>query len=88
VTVNSVLRGQTRSDGVETFLRALAAQVGVSEDHVVAKFVKQHRPTSLLQRLASVEEVANMVVYACSKEASATNGAAPRVEGRIIRTIA
>ncbi|HEV7634352.1 MAG TPA: oxidoreductase, partial [Bradyrhizobium sp.] len=48
----------------------------------------QHRPTSLLQRFATVEEIANMVIYVSSKEASATNGASLRVEGGIIQTIA
>jgi NAD(P)-dependent dehydrogenase (short-subunit alcohol dehydrogenase family) len=52
-----------------------------------ANFVKQHRPDSLLQRFASVYEVANMVVYIASKEASATNGAALKVEGGIVNTI-
>lgn len=88
VTVNSVLPGPTRSAGVETFLGAMARETGQSPDDVAKSFVKEHRPTSLLQRFASVEEVANMVVYACSKEASATNGAALRVEGGIVRTIA
>lgn len=88
VTVNAVLPGPTRSDGVEDFLKALAAEAGTSVDEFAANFVKQLRPTSLLQRFTSVEEVANMVVYACSKEASATNGAALRVEGGIVRTIA
>ncbi len=88
VTVNAVLPGPTRSEGVEDFLGAMAAQEGVSVDEMAASFVKQHRPTSLLQRFATVEEVANMVVYACSKESSATNGAALRVEGGVVRTIA
>ena len=88
VTVNSVLPGPTRSDGVEDFLGAMAKGAGVSVDEMAANFVKQHRPSSLLQRFASVEEVANMVVYAASTEASATNGAALRVEGGIVRTIA
>jgi NAD(P)-dependent dehydrogenase (short-subunit alcohol dehydrogenase family) len=87
VTVNAVLPGPTRSDGVETFLQAMAQKDGVSTDEMAAGFVKQHRPTSLLQRFASVEEVANMVIYACSMQASATNGAALRVEGGIVRTI-
>ncbi|MDX2306746.1 MAG: SDR family oxidoreductase [Hyphomicrobium sp.] len=87
VTVNSVLPGPTRSDGVEGFLEAMAKNAGVSVDDMAADFVKLHRPTSLIQRFASVEEVANMVVYASSKEASATNGAALRVEGGIVRTI-
>jgi NAD(P)-dependent dehydrogenase (short-subunit alcohol dehydrogenase family) len=66
----------------------LARQNGQSVDEAAAQFVRQHRPTSLLQRFASVEEIANMVVYISSKEASATNGAALRAEGGIIQTIA
>ena len=69
-------------------LGSMADQLGISAEEVGSSFVKEHRPTSLLQRFASVEEVANMVVYVCSKEASATNGAALRVEGGIIHTIA
>jgi NAD(P)-dependent dehydrogenase (short-subunit alcohol dehydrogenase family) len=88
VTVNSVLPGPTMSEGVETFVKDLASQNGQSVDEAAANFVKQHRPTSLLQRFARVEEIANMVVYVASKEASATNGAALRAEGGIINTIA
>ena len=88
VTVNSVLPGPTRSDGVEDFLGAMAKQGGVSVDDMAANFVRQHRPTSLIERFATTEEVANMVVYACSPQASATNGAALRVEGGIVRSIA
>lgn len=88
VTVNSVLPGPTRSDGVEDFLGAMASQAGSSADEMAAGFVKEHRSSSLLQRFATVEEVANMVVYVSSKEASATNGAALRVEGGILRAIA
>jgi NAD(P)-dependent dehydrogenase (short-subunit alcohol dehydrogenase family) len=88
VTVNSVLPGPTMSEGVETFVKDLAKQHGQSVEEAASQFVKQFRPTSLLQRLASVEEVANMVVYVASKEASATNGAALRVEGGIVQTIA
>jgi NAD(P)-dependent dehydrogenase (short-subunit alcohol dehydrogenase family) len=87
VTVNSVLPGPTRSDGVEGFLEALAKQAGVSTDDMAKNFVQTHRPSSLIQRFASVEEVANMVVYVCSKEASATNGAALRVDGGVVRSI-
>ncbi len=88
VTVNSVLPGPTLSDGVEEFLVAMAKDADIPVANMSATFVKLHRPTSLIQRFASVEEVANMVVYAASKEASATNGAALRVEGGIVRTIA
>ena len=87
VTVNSVLPGPTMSDGVETMLKALAKERGQTVEEAAANFVKQHRPDSLLQRFASVDEVANMVVYAASKEASATNGAALKVEGGIVNTI-
>ncbi len=88
VTVNSVLPGPTMSEGVAAFVKDLAKQNGQSVDEAAANFVKQHRPSSLLQRFASVEEIANMVVYVASKEASATNGAALRAEGGIVNTIA
>jgi NAD(P)-dependent dehydrogenase (short-subunit alcohol dehydrogenase family) len=88
VTVNSVLPGPTMSEGVETFVKDLAKQNGQSEEEAASQFVKQFRPTSLLQRFASVEEIANMVVYVSSREASATNGAALRAEGGIVQTIA
>ena len=88
VTVNSVLPGPTLSEGVEAFVKDLARQNGQSMEEAAANFVKQHRPTSLLQRFASVEEIANMVLYVASKEASATNGAALRAEGGIVNTIA
>jgi NAD(P)-dependent dehydrogenase (short-subunit alcohol dehydrogenase family) len=88
VTVNSVLPGPTRSDGVEDFLQAMARKNSMSADAMAKEFVMKERPTSLLQRFASVDEVANMVVYVCSPQASATNGAALRVEGGIVRTIA
>ncbi|KWV60778.1 oxidoreductase [Bradyrhizobium macuxiense] len=88
VTVNSVLPGPTMSEGVKTFVEDLARQNGQSVEEAAANFVKQHRPTSLLQRFASTEEIANLVVYVCSKQASATNGAALRAEGGIVNTIA
>jgi NAD(P)-dependent dehydrogenase (short-subunit alcohol dehydrogenase family) len=88
VTVNSVLPGPTLSEGVETFVRDLAKQNGQSEEEAASRFVRQHRPTSLIERFAGVEEIANMVVYVSSKQASVTNGAALRAEGGIIQTIA
>ena len=88
VTVNSVLPGPTMSEGVETFVKDLAKQSGQSVEEAASLFVKQFRPTSLLQRFASVEEIANMVLYVASKESSATNGAALRAEGGIIQAIA
>lgn len=87
VTVNSVLPGPTMSEGVETFVKDLAKQNGQSVEEAASQFVKQHRGTSLIQRFASVDEVANMVVYVSSREASVTNGAALRAEGGIIQAI-
>jgi NAD(P)-dependent dehydrogenase (short-subunit alcohol dehydrogenase family) len=88
VTVNAVLPGPTMSEGVEGFVKDLARQNGQSEAEAASQFVRQHRPSSLLQRFASTDEIANMVVYVSSKEASATNGAALRAEGGIVETIA
>ena len=88
VTVNSVLPGPTMSEGVEAFVKDLARQNGQSVEEAASQFVKQFRPTSLLQRFATVEEIANMVVYVASRESSATNGAALRAEGGIVQTIA
>jgi NAD(P)-dependent dehydrogenase (short-subunit alcohol dehydrogenase family) len=87
VTVNSVLPGPTRSDGVEGFLQAMAKQEGKSADEMAKQFVAMHRPTSLLQRFETPEEIANMVVYIASKQASGTNGAALRVDGGVVRSI-
>src|ERR1700682_973061 len=88
VTVNSALPGPPLSEGVEAFVKELARQNGQSVEEAASQFVKQFRPTSLLQRFASCEEIATMVIYVASKEASATNGAALRAEGGIIQTIA
>jgi NAD(P)-dependent dehydrogenase (short-subunit alcohol dehydrogenase family) len=87
ITVNSVLPGPTRSEGVIDFFGKMAKEQGVSHEQMEKDFIAQHRPTSIIRRLASVDEVANMVVYACSKEASATTGAALRVEGGLLRSI-
>lgn len=88
VTVNAVLPGPTRSDGVADFFASLAREQGVTQEVVERDFIAQHRPSSLLRRLATVEEVANMVVYTCSTQAAATNGAALRVDGGVVRAIA
>lgn len=87
VTVNSVLPGPTASEGVATFVAQLAEQQGVDFAAMEREFFKTARPTSLLQRFATVEEVANMIVYVCSAAASATNGAALRVDAGVIRAI-
>ena len=88
VTVNAVIPGPTRSEGVADFFGKLAKERGMSEEEMEAQFIALNRPTSLLRRLATPEEVANMVVYVCSPQASATTGAALRVDGGVIRSIA
>jgi NAD(P)-dependent dehydrogenase (short-subunit alcohol dehydrogenase family) len=87
VTVNAVLPGPTMSKGVGDMLADAAAKAGQTIDEAGAAFVKARRASSIIQRVATAEEVANMVVYACSKEASATTGAALRVEGGIVESI-
>ncbi len=87
ITVNSVLPGPTRSDGVVDFFGKMAKEAGLSQEEMEQQFITLHRPTSLIKRLASVDEVANMVVYVCSPQASATSGAALRVDGGVLRTI-
>jgi len=88
VTVNAILPGPTRSEGVGDFFAKIAKDQGVSQDQVERDFIQTHRPSSLLKRLATVEEVANLSVYLASEQASATNGAAMRVDGGVVRSIA
>lgn len=87
ITVNSVLPGPTKSEGVGTFVTRLAAQRNLSFAAMEKEFFETARPTSLIKRFASNEEVANMVVYVCSPAASATTGAALRVDGGVVRAI-
>jgi NAD(P)-dependent dehydrogenase (short-subunit alcohol dehydrogenase family) len=87
VTVNSVLPGPTASEGVTDFVTSLAKQQNQSVEEFEQIFFDKMRPTSLLKRFASSEEVANLVVYVCSPLASATNGSALRVDGGVVRAI-
>ncbi|MGC1507405.1 SDR family oxidoreductase [Ketobacter sp. MCCC 1A13808] len=87
VTVNAVLPGPTLSEGVKDMLKH-DLESGKSVEEVGREFVMEIRPSSIIQRAASTEEVANMVVYTCSIQASATTGAALRVDGGIVDTIA
>ena len=86
ITVNSVLPGPTRSRGVGNFVAAMAAKSDSTAQAVESEFFKKARPTSLLQRFATTEEVAAMVTYLASPLSSATNGAALRVDGGTIKT--
>jgi NAD(P)-dependent dehydrogenase (short-subunit alcohol dehydrogenase family) len=87
VTVNSVLPGPTLTEGAKTFFDTLAAQQGVSFEQASADFFAQGRPTSLLKRFIQPEEVASMVAYVCSPLSAATNGAALRVDGGVVRSL-
>jgi hypothetical protein len=87
ITVNSVLAGPTRSEGVETFIERLGAQSGKTPAQFEAEFFKTARPTSLIKRFATVEEVAAMIAYLSSPLASATTGAAVRVDGGVVKAI-
>lgn len=88
VTVNAVLPGPTLSEGVRDMLRDEVEKTGRPVEQVAAGFVMEDRPTSIIQRAATVEEVANMVVYVASPLASATTGAALRVDGGVVDSIA
>jgi len=88
VTVNAVLPGPTLSEGLQSMLGDRAEKSGRDIEDVAADFVMENRPTSIIQRAASVEEVANMIVYVSSREASATTGAALRVDGGVVDSIA
>jgi len=86
ITVNSVLPGPTRSRGVEDFVEALAAREGKTFQAFETEFFETVRPTSLIKRFASPEEVASLVAYVASPLASATTGAALRVDGGVIKS--
>ena len=87
VTVNSVLPGPTASEGVGAFLEQLAATEGKDLAEVRREFFERVRPSSLLQRFETPDEVAAMIVYVCSVQASATTGAALRVDGGVVRSV-
>ena len=87
ITVNSVLPGPTRTEGVSAFFGKLAAEQGVSLTEAERRFFAEARPSSLIKRFIDPAEVASLVAYVCSPLASATTGAALRAEGGILRSI-
>jgi NAD(P)-dependent dehydrogenase (short-subunit alcohol dehydrogenase family) len=87
VTVNAVLPGPTRSEGALVFLEQIAQERGIDVKKIEAEVLKTLRPSSLLKRMATSEEVANLVVYLCGEPASATTGAALRVDGGVVRAV-
>ena len=87
VTVNSVLPGPTRTDGVGEFFATLARDAGQKLEQAEHDFFKFSRPTSLLQRFIEPAEIAAMVTYVCSPRSAATNGAALHAEGGVVRSL-
>jgi len=87
VTVNTVMPGPTRSEGIVEFLQRMASNPGASAEEAEREFFEKHRQSSLLQRLIDDSEIANLVVYLASPLSSATTGAAVRAEGGLLRSI-
>jgi NAD(P)-dependent dehydrogenase (short-subunit alcohol dehydrogenase family) len=87
VTVNSVLPGPTASEGAGVFVAQMAQARGVDAKTVEREFFATARPSSIIQRFATPAEVAAMIAYVCSVQASATTGAALRVDGGVVRAI-
>jgi NAD(P)-dependent dehydrogenase (short-subunit alcohol dehydrogenase family) len=87
VTVNSVLPGPTSSEGVSTFVDQMATQQNISKEEMEKRFFETARPSSLLKRFIEPAEVGDFVAFVCSPLASATNGAALRVEGGVVRSM-
>ena len=86
ITVNSVLPGPTWVEMQKVRLRKRAEKTGTTVEDMKKHTFEERRPTSLLKRYATSEEVASMIAYVCSPASSATNGAALRVDGGIVRT--
>lgn len=87
VTVNAVLPGPTRSEILGDYIAKQAKETGVTLEEAEQGFLQALRPTTLIRRFATTNEVANMIVYACSEQASATSGAALRVDGGVVRFV-
>lgn len=88
VTVNAVLPGPTRSEILGDFMAQQAEANGITQEQAEQGFLDALRPTTLIKRFATTDEVANMIVYVCSDQASATSGAALRVDGGVVRFVA
>jgi NAD(P)-dependent dehydrogenase (short-subunit alcohol dehydrogenase family) len=87
VTVNSILPGPTKSEGVEDFIDQVAKSKNITKEEAEKDFFKTLRPSSIIQRFADVAEIANLVVYVASPLSSATNGSALRADGGLVKLI-
>jgi NAD(P)-dependent dehydrogenase (short-subunit alcohol dehydrogenase family) len=88
VTVNSVLPGPTRSEGIVDFFKSVVSNPDAPAADIEKEFFAKFRPSSLIQRVIEAEEIANLVAFVASPLSAATNGAALRVEGGLVPTIA
>jgi len=88
VTVNAIIPGPTNSEILSNWMKSAAREQGITQEEAEQQFLKTMRPTTLLKRFTTTEEVANMVVYVCSEQATGTTGAALRVDGGVLRSIA
>jgi NAD(P)-dependent dehydrogenase (short-subunit alcohol dehydrogenase family) len=88
VTVNAVLPGPTRSEILGDFVAMLAEKQGITQEEAEQAFLNTLRPTTLIKRFTTTDEVANLIVYTCSQQASGTTGASLRVDGGVVRFIA
>jgi NAD(P)-dependent dehydrogenase (short-subunit alcohol dehydrogenase family) len=84
VTVNAILPGPTLAEGTDKMFEDISKEKGISIAEAQIEFIKEKRPSSIIQRWAETEEVANMVVYIASPLSSATSGAALRVDGGVV----
>ncbi|OON40152.1 oxidoreductase [Izhakiella australiensis] len=87
VTVNAVLPGPTRSEILSNWMKVTAEEQGTTQEEAEQAFLKKMRPTTLIKRFTTTEEIANMVVYVCSEQAAGTTGAALRVDGGVVRAL-
>jgi NAD(P)-dependent dehydrogenase (short-subunit alcohol dehydrogenase family) len=87
VTVNSVLPGHTRSEGIVDFLQSMLSKPDPTPEEAEKEFFENHRSSSLLQRLIDPREVANLTAFIASPLSPATNGAALRAEAGLVRSI-
>jgi NAD(P)-dependent dehydrogenase (short-subunit alcohol dehydrogenase family) len=87
VTVNAVLPGPTRSEIMDNWMKAAAKEQGITQEEAEQDFLNTTRPSTLINRFATTEEVANLVVYVCSTQSSGTTGSALRVDGGVVRSI-
>jgi NAD(P)-dependent dehydrogenase (short-subunit alcohol dehydrogenase family) len=87
VTVNTILPGPTKTEGAILMMQQIAQEQGITLEQAESYFIEKHRNSSIIRRFAEPKEIANMVVYIASEQASATTGAALRVEGGIIDSI-